>query len=312
MNLDLLTLILGGAILSATPLALAGMGELLAEDSGVMNLGVEGMMLLGAVAGFLAVLGTGSLLAGVFAAMLAGGLLGLVHAFLTITLRTDQVVSGLSITLFGVGLSQFLGLPVVGLPAPAVFSAVPIPGLAQLPVVGPALFNQNVLTYATYLLIAAAWWFLQRLRPGLALRAVGQNPAAADTAGVDVFRARYLAVLAGGVLAGLGGAFLSLAYITSWTQGITAGRGWIAIALVIFARWTPLGIAGGAFLFGLAYVLAVATQTFGAVAQLVPTYFVQMLPYLLAIGVLVLISWRARGRTAAPGALSVPYVRGER
>jgi simple sugar transport system permease protein len=305
------TLILVGALLSATPLTLAALGELIAETSGVMNLGVEGMMLLGAISGFLTVFATGNLLFGVLVAMVASSLLALVHAVLTITLRADQIVSGLAVTLFGIGLSQFLGQPVAGKQVTTVFTPLPVPGVADVPWLGAA-FNQNLLTYVTYVLIAVTWIFLRYLRPGLALRAVGENPDAADAAGVDVFRARYLAVLVGGALAGLAGAFVSLAYITSWTQGITAGRGWIALAVVVFARWTPPGVAAGGFLFGLAYVLAFATQTVQSIAQIIPTYFVQMLPYLLAIGVLVFVSSRARGRSAAPGALALPFVRGQR
>jgi simple sugar transport system permease protein len=312
MNLDLLTLVVAGAVLAAAPLALAATGELLAEDSGVMNLGVEGMMLLGAVAAFLTVLSTSNLALGVLAAMIVGGILSLVHAFFAISLRTDQVVSGLAVTLFATGLTQFLGLPFGGKAAPAVFSPAPLPVASGLPVLGPALFNQNVLTYLTFCVVVTAWFFLQRMRAGLALRSVGENPAAADAAGVDVFRVRYLAVVVGGLLAGLAGAFMSLAYVTSWSYGITAGRGWIAIAVVIFARWTPVGVAAGALLFGLAYVMTFTTQTFGGVAGLIPTYFVQMVPYLLAVFVLVLVSWRARGRSAAPGGLGKPYVRGER
>lgn len=310
MNTDVITLILVGALLAATPLTLAALGELIAETSGVMNLGVEGMMLAGAVGGFLMVFATGNLLLGVLVAMLVGSLLALMHAVLTITLRADQVVSGLAVSLFGTGLGQFLGQPVAGKQVPAVFTPTPVPALADVPIVG-ALFSQNVLTYFTYVLIVVLWVFMRYLRPGLALRAVGQNPEAADAAGVDVFRVRYVAVLVGGAFAGLAGAFLSLAYITSWTQGITAGRGWIALAVVVFGRWTPPGVAAGGFLFGLAYVLAFASQTVQAIAQFVPTYFVQMLPYVTAIAVLVTVSWRAR-RSAAPGALGLPYQRGQR
>lgn len=310
MEQSLLTAILAAAIGAGTPILFAALGELLAERAGILNLGVEGMMLVGAVSGFLATVKTGDLWMGLVVAMVAGGLLALVHAFLTITLRANQVVSGLALALFGSGLSSYLGKPLIGVPAPVSFRGLDLPGLGQIPFFGPVFFNQDALVYVTYLLVPLLWFFLYRTRPGLHLRSVGENPACADVMGVNVFAIRYVYVIAGGMLAGAGGAYLSLAYAPSWIDNMTAGRGWIAIALVIFATWDPVRALIGAYLFGGVDALVFRIQALGA---LVPSFFLKMLPYIFTIIVLIVATRQTqRRRVGAPGVLGVAYDREER
>lgn len=300
--------VLAAAIAAGTAMLFACLGEILCERAGVLNLGVEGMMLMGALGGFAVTYWTGSPWLGALAAMLVGGLLSLIHALLTITLQANQVVSGLALTLFGSGLSSFLGQRLVGLPAPASFGKLAIPLLADLPIVGPILFRQDLLTYLSYLLVPLLWLFIFRTRPGLNLRAVGESPATADAMGLSVARLRYTYVVLGGMLAGLGGATISLASNPGWTDNITAGRGWIAIALVIFATWNPLRAALGAYLFGGVEALQFRLQSAGAP---ISPFFLNMLPYLFTIVVLVLATRNLR-RAGAPAALGNPFVREER
>ena len=295
------------AVGAGTPLLYAALGEILCERSGVLNLGVEGMMLVGAVCGFLAAVETKSPGAGVVAAMLAGGALAAVHAFMTVTLRVNQIISGLALALFGTGVSSYLGKHLIGVPLPVNPVPLPIPGLAEIPFLGPVLFRQDPLVYGSYLLVPLAWFWIHRTRPGLHLRAVGENPATADAMGVSVYRVRYGCILAGGMLAGLGGAYLSLFYAPCWVENMTAGRGWIALALVIFAVWSPLRALAGAWLFGGIEALGFRIQVLGAV---VSPFFLKMLPYLFTIAVLVLFTaWNRRKRIGAPEALGLPYER---
>jgi simple sugar transport system permease protein len=298
------------AITSGTAILLATLGEIVAERAGVINLGVEGMMLVGALAGFATAHGTGSPWLGLLAAMAAGGALALVHAVLAVTLRVNQVVSGLALTILGTGVSGFYGRALVGLPA-AGFEPLPVPFLADIPFVGRALFSHDPVVYLSFALVPAAAFFLSGTRPGLSLRAVGENPGAADAGGVPVARVRYLATVAGGVLAGAGGAYLSLAHTRMWVQNLTAGQGWIAVALVIFALWHPVRAALGAYLFGGITALQLRLQAVGAV---VPLQVLLMLPYLLTIAVLVVISVRGRrtGAVEAPAALGLPWFREDR
>jgi ABC-type uncharacterized transport system permease subunit len=249
-------------------------------------------------------------------AVIVGGLLASIHALLTVTLRADQTVSGLALTIFGSGLASFLGQrlgpngsPLVGLIGRS--SALEIPGLSSIPVLGKALFDQDLLVYAMYLLVPIAWFYLHRTRPGLHLRAVGENPQAADAMGVNVTATRYLYTILGGMLVGLGGAHLSLAYTPGWTEGMTAGRGWIAIALVIFATWDPLRAVVGAVLFGGINAVQFRMQAAGTT---IPAAFLGMLPYAFTILVLVLITWweAFSKRVGAPAALGLPYVREEK
>lgn len=317
MSLALISSILAITIRAGTSLVYATIGEIYAERSGILNLGVEGMMLMGAVTGFAAAYHTNNAWLGVAIGMLVAGLLSLIHAFLTITLRADQVVTGLALTIFGQGLSSFLGQrmgpdgnPLVGLIGPR-FVRVPIPGLADIPVVGNALFNQDLLVYIMYVFVPIAAFYLYKTRAGLNLRAVGENPATADAMGVNVAGVRYLYTFIGGLLAGLGGVHLSLAYTPGWTENLTGGRGWIAIALVIFAMWSPLRAVVGAILFGGINAIQFRMQAAGTT---IPSAFLNMLPYFFTIVVLVAITWRESisRRVGMPAALGIPYVREER
>jgi simple sugar transport system permease protein len=249
--------------------------------------------------------------------MVVGGLLALIHAFLTITLRADQTVSGLALTIFGTGLASFLGqrlgpdgMPLVGQVGPR-FHKVALPVLAEIPVIGPVLFHQDVLVYVMYLLVPLAWYMLYKTRPGLHLRAIGESPHTADAMGVNVIGLRYLYTVLGGMLVGLGGAHLSLSYTPGWTENLTSGRGWIAIALVIFATWDPARAVVGALLFGGVNAIQFRLQAAGAT---IPAAFLNMLPYALTITVLVIITWweAFRKRVGAPAALGIPYIREER
>jgi simple sugar transport system permease protein len=302
--------ILAAAIGAATAILYACLGEILCERAGVLNLGVEGMMLMGALSGFAVTFWTASPWLGALAAIIAGGLLSLIHALLTVTLRANQVVSGLALTLFGTGLTSFLGQPLVGQPAPASFTKVAIPVLADLPILGPIFFRQDMLTYLSFLLVPILWVWIYRTRPGLYLRAVGESPATTDAMGLSVVGLRYLYVVLGGMLAGLGGAVISLATNPGWTENMTAGRGWIAIALVIFATWNPARATIGAYLFGGVEALQFRLQ--GAGTQVSP-FFLNMLPYLFTILVLVLATQETmRRRVGAPAALGLPYYREDR
>ncbi|QDR81624.1 ABC transporter permease [Sporomusa termitida] len=302
--------IFAAGIIAGTPILLAALGEILAELAGVINLGVEGMMLVGAVTGFMVALHTTEPWLGLLAAVAAGGLMALIHAFLTITLRANQVVSGLALTIFGTGLSGYIGKSLIGLPLTNTFKPFALPGLSELPAVGIILFRHDALVYLSYGLVALLWFFLFRTRKGLAMRAVGENPGAADTAGIPVFRVRYLFVIIGGMLAGMAGAYLSLAYAPSWLENMTAGRGWIAVALVIFATWHPGKAFLGSFLFGTIDVLGFHMQNFGIA---VPSFFLKMLPYVITIAVLIVVTRETRKRrVATPAALGIPYNREER
>jgi ABC-type uncharacterized transport system permease subunit len=294
---------------AGTTLVFAAVGEVIAERAGVLNLGLEGMMLMGAVTGFIALDRTGRLELGVLVALLAGAALGLLHAILAVSLRANQIVAGLALTIFGTGLAAYLGKDVVGKPARDAFDSVAIPLLHELPWVGPVLFEQNVLVYAAYVLVAVGWVLLFRTRFGLHLRAVGESAATADAMGVSVVGLRYGAVVTGGALAGLAGAYLSLARTPGWSEGMTAGRGWIAVGLVIFARWNPLGALVGGFLFGLMEALNFQAQAVGITLS---PFFLGMLPYLFTIAAVVFAAIVGGRRLGAPAALGIPYEREER
>jgi general nucleoside transport system permease protein len=296
------------AVAAGTTVVIAAIGEIVAERSGVLNLGLEGMMLVGAVAGFVAVNASGSLVIAVLVALAAGGVLGLLHAFLTVSLRANQIVAGLALTIFGAGLSALLGQDVVGVPARATFGRVAVPLLADIPVIGRVLFQQNLLVYLGYVLTLTLWFLLSRTRVGLHLRAVGENAATADAMGVSVVGFRYGAVVFGGALAGLAGAYLSLALTPGWNEGMTAGRGWIAIGLVIFSRWNPLlGLLGGC-LFGLMESLNFQAQ---AVGIHISPFFLGMLPYLFTVVAVVVASLTGVRRVGVPADLGTPYEREE-
>ena len=309
----LLINLLATGVAAATPLLLAALGELVVERSGVLNLGIEGIMLVGAMAAVAATMATGAVTLGILAAVTAGASLGLVFALLTVTIRADHVVTGLAMVLLGDGLSSFAGHSLVGIDLHNVVTSLPIPLLADIPVLGPILFDQNALVYVSYVAVFAVWYFLYRTRPGLALRAAGERPSAIDVVGWNVFRIRYLATIFGAAMAGLAGAFLSVAYMNTWAEGMTAGRGWVALALVIFAGWHPIKLLGGAYLFGLAYMLILQSQVLGGAFHLVSGFIMQMFPYVMAVAVLAVMGRRAmRRRAGAPAALALPYVREER
>ncbi len=317
MNVSLLTSILTITLRAGTSLLYATIGEIYTERSGILNLGVEGMMMVGAVSAFAIAYHTGSLVLAMVMALVAGTLLASIHAFLSISLRANQVVSGLTLTLFGTGLASFLGqrlgpggTRLVGLVGPSL-SRLPIPILSDLPVLGPSFFDQDILTYGLYALVPLAWWYLYKTRPGLYMRSVGENPQTSDAMGIRVGANRYLYTMLGGALAGLGGAHLSLAYTKGWTENITGGRGWIAVALVIFAMWDPLRAVIGAALFGGINAVQFRMQAAGTT---IPAALLNMLPYITTILVLVVITWweTLRKRIGAPAALGVPYAREEK
>ncbi|MFK7852994.1 MAG: ABC transporter permease [Granulosicoccus sp.] len=278
-------------ITAATPLVYAAIGELVVERSGVLNLGVEGMMLAGAVCSFAAAYYSGSASVGVLAGMLAGTLMALIFAFLTLSLQSSQVATGLALTIFGIGLSALIGQPLVGI-AYEGLPALDIAALNDIPLLGRLLFSHDVLVYGSFILVASVAWFLNRTRAGLILRSVGDSPDAAHALGLKVIRVRYFATLFGGACAGLGGAYLSMVYTPMWVENMSAGRGWIALALVVFAIWQPGRLLLGAYLFGGISILQLHAQALGIN---VPSQLMSMLPYLTTILVLVLIS-RDRGR----------------
>ena len=308
MNLETLTFIMSVAIQSSAAVLFATIGEVFTERGGILNLGVEGMMLMGALSGFATAYLTQSLALGLLAAMAASGSLALIHGVFAITLRANQVVCGLALAILGIGLSGFLGRPLIGKTAVR-FSAWPVPILRDLPVLGTVCFNQVPLIYLCYVLVPAAWWFLFHTRPGLNLRSVGENPAAADTAGIGVAATRYLWTVFGGMMAGLGGAYLSLAYTPAWKENMSAGQGWIAIAMVIFALWNPWRAALGALLFGVVNALQFTLEV--RQISLLPSYLLRTLPYLFTILILVLIthSKGARKWGGAPASLGIPFQR---
>jgi len=309
MDLNGVVALLAVAIVAGTPLLFAAMGEVLAERSGVMNLGVEGMMLVGAVTGFMVTVITGNHWLGILAAAGGSAVLAAIHAFICITLKGNQVVSGLALTIFGTGTSGFLGKNYVGLPVADRFAPIDIPVLGDIPILGPILFQHDAMVYLSMVLAVALWYIMYRTSWGLSIRAVGENPAAADAVGISVSRVRYLAVIVGGMMAGLGGAYLSLAYAPTWQESITAGRGWIAVALVIFALWNPLRAIAGSYLFGGVEALTFRIQTAGFH---ISPFFLSMLPYLFTILVLVAVTIRLRQEAGVPAALGFPYDREER
>ena len=285
-GLDWLIPVVLTVITASTPLLLAATGELVTERAGVLNLGVEGMMLVGAIAAFAVGSATGSGLLGILAALLAGAAMALIFAVLTISMMANQVASGLALTIFGVGLSALVGASFVGIaldPLPQ----LAIPGLSAIPILGPILFGQDLLVYLSFAILAAVAWFLARTRPGLVLKAVGESHDSAHALGYRVIAIRYGATLFGGAMAGLGGAYLSLSYTPMWAENMTAGRGWIALALVVFATWRPGRLLLGAYMFGAITILQLHAQ--GAGVE-IPSQFMSMLPYLATILVLVLIS----------------------
>jgi ABC-type uncharacterized transport system permease subunit len=299
-GLELFTSVALSVISASTPLLLAATGELVTEKSGVLNLGVEGMMLVGAIVGFAATLGTGSAILGIFAAALAGAAMALIFAVLTLSLLANQVATGLALTIFGIGLSALIGSGFVGQPLQPL-PKLHVSALSTLPVVGPILFGQDALVYFSFAALIGVSWFLRRSHAGLVLRAVGDSHDAAHAIGYGVIKVRYLATLFGGAMCGVAGAYFSLAYTPMWAENMTSGRGWIALALVVFAAWRPARLLLGAYLFGGITILQLHIQGFGIA---IPSQFVSMLPYLATIVVLVAISSdRTRVRLNTPACL---------
>jgi general nucleoside transport system permease protein len=289
---------------AGTPLVFAALGELVVEKSGVLNLGVEGMMLTGAVVSFIVAANTGHPWIGVLAGMAAAAALSIAFAVLALSLMANQVATGLALSLFGVGLSAFIGLPYVSIVIEGI-KPLDIAGLSDLPMVGKMLFAHSPFVYLSLLLFAGVHYFLQRTRAGLIVRAVGESPSSAHAIGYPVVRIRYLAVMFGGACAGLGGAYMAVAYTPLWTEGMTAGRGWIALALVVFATWKPWRVVAGAYLFGGVTLAQFQAQALGAT---LPSQVLSMLPYIATIVVLALISRDATAiRLNAPASLGKPY-----
>ncbi|MCA1382725.1 MULTISPECIES: ABC transporter permease [unclassified Bradyrhizobium] len=302
--MELVEAIILAVLAASTPLLLAATGELVAERSGVLNLGVEGMMIVGAACGFAGAWLTGSIFIGALFGIVAGTLMSLVFALMALGLAVNQVATGLALTILGVGLSGLIGAGFVGERiTPAVQLA--IPGLTNVPLIGRVLFGENGFVYFSIALIVAVWWFLYRTRAGLILRACGDNHVSAHALGYPVLRIRTLAVMFGGACAGLAGAYLPLAYTPFFIPGMTAGRGWIALALVVFSSWRPGRLVIGAYLFGAVTILQLHAQGWGVG---IPSQFMSALPYLATVIVLVLISRARTGGSTAPAALGTVFV----
>lgn len=300
MTPEVLLPLLAAAVQSGTPILYATLGEIITERSGILNLGVEGIMLVGALAAFLTAKFTGSPTIGFLAGGLFGAALAGVHGSVCLVFQGNQVVAGLALTILGAGMADYLGTPFVGQRAPG-FDPWPLPFISKLPVLGPVLFNHDPLVYLSYVIPLLLWIYLHYTRWGLSLRAVGEHPEAALAAGLPVTAYRWVGVLVGGALMGCGGAYLSLAYTHLWTNGLSAGRGWIAVALVIFSFWHPGRALLGAYLFGGVMAFQFRLQASGTH---LPSSLLLMLPYGLTIAVLTFSSWRARGDDA-PAALGV-------
>ena len=294
-------------LVAGTPLLLGTVGEIISERSGILNLGVEGVMAVGAVTAFIVTHHTGNPWLGLCAAIVAGMLISIVHAFASVSLQSNQVVSGLALTMLGLGLAGLLGKPYVGKPLAIKINAMPIPFLSDIPIVGPVLFNQSPFFYLAILLAIGVWFMLEHTLLGIRIRSAGENPKATETQGVNVSLIRYLSVLAAGGFSAMAGAHLSISYSKSWIEGMTAGRGWIVIALTIFALWNPLRAVVGAFLFGGIFVLQYMLQPLG-----ISPNFLAMLPYLATLLVLVVGGLRDSRRLNAPAMLAEPYRRGDR
>lgn len=304
---------LAAAVVAGTPLLFAILGEIITERSGKLNLGVEGMMLMGAVLGFFIGLKTGNPYMAVAAAGLAGAAGAAIFAVLTITLRANQIVTGLTLTIFGVGFSSFMGKQLIGSTVPQnikdFFKGFKVPFLGDIPIIGEIFFRQGIFIYFGYVVAIVTGLYLYKTRFGLNLRAVGENMGAADASGINVERYQYIHTLAGGVLSGMAGAYLSLVYVPAWQENLTAGRGWIAVALVIFCRWNPFAALFGAYVFGGLDIVGFRLQQ---VNIQISQYIIDMLPYVITIILLVVSSIKKSKENAPPGSLGVPYFREDR
>ncbi|MBT3168793.1 MAG: ABC transporter permease [Candidatus Cloacimonetes bacterium] len=304
---DLIT-ILFTAIASGTIILYATIGEIITERSGILNLGVEGMMLMGAFFGYFVAYHTGNLFLAILGAAIIGGLMGLIHAFMTITIRANQVVSGLALTMFGTGISAFFGIGLVGKTLKFSIQPIFIPILSKIPIVGEILFKHNILVYFAYVLPFVIWFIFAKTKWGLALKSSGEEPLSSEIMGIHVIKVRYIATIVGGMLIGISGAYLSVAYSKLWVEGMTAGRGWITIALVIFANWNPLIAYGGAYLFGGLTQLGLNLQKFNIAF---PIILLKSIPYIFTLLFLLFISLRGK-RSNLPKSLGLAYFRENR
>ena len=303
--MDLIISTLSRALVAGTPLLFGTIGEIIAERSGVFNLGTEGMMATGAVIAFGVTLSTGSVWLGFLMAIIAAALLSSIHAFVCITLKGKQTLSGLALTMIGLGLSGVIGRSYIGIPLPERFSSIKIPYLSLLPIIGPTLFSRDILFYIALFLAIFSYIFLYKTRVGINLRSVGESPKAADSLGVNVNLYRYIAVIIGGAMAGMGGAYLSTAYIPQWIEGMVGGRGWIVVALTIFAYWNPLKAIWTSYLFGGIYILQYLLQPLG-----IPPSLLMMMPYLSTLIILILTSRsNLLKRIGSPEALGEPFLK---
>ncbi|MDQ0871664.1 ABC-type uncharacterized transport system permease subunit [Paenibacillus sp. V4I3] len=308
--MDIVTQLIVSAISSGTPLLLAVLGGILIERSGITQLGAEGLMLMGAVTSCLVFIQTGSLALTLLCVLAVGGVLGILHGFLCVTLHANQVVSGLAMTIFGAGLSAYLGKRVSGIPLPGAVPRLDLPWLENVPFMGKIFAHLDLFTWFSFVLVIVMHLFIHRTSWGLHLRAVGDNPATADVMGIPVIAIRYGCIIIGSMLIGIGGADLLLVYTPTWNEGMTSGRGWIAVALIIFARWNPVRALVCAYFFGVLDTLGFRVQLIGSH---IPSYFLKMIPYIVTILVLMFLGWRNRNKpSGAPEALGVPYIREQR
>jgi simple sugar transport system permease protein len=297
--------VLSRMFIAGTPLLLGTIGEIYAERSGILNLGIEGMMAVGAVTGFAITHITGNPLLGILTAGIVGSSLSLIHAFITISMKANQVVSGLALTMFGIGLSGLLGKSFIGTPLINKFNEIEIPLLNKLPILGTSLFTKDPIIYLSIFISFLMWFILFKTRWGIEIRSVGENPIAANAMGINVYKVQYICVLVGGFFSGLAGAYLSIIYITTWIEGMTGGRGWIIIALTIFANWNPLKAIISAYIFGGVFILQYLLQPLGISPNLI-----MMFPYLATILILFIGSNKAmKRRIGAPAYLGVTFVK---
>ena len=310
MSTTLLISIISTAVVYAVTVLYAAIGEIFAERAGVMNLGLEGIMLMGAVSGYLVAVHRQNLALAMLVVIVVGAALGLVFAFLTVSLQSDQTVAGMAMLTFGTGLSGFIGKEVSGVNANLAFNPIAIPGLSKIPVIGPSLFNQSILVYIMYIIIPVSMIYLYKTRAGMILRALGENPAALDSAGYNVYALRYAYVIFGSVMTAVSGACISLDYTNFWSDGMTSGKGWIAVALVVFAAWNPLIAVFGGLLFGAISIIGIDIQMY---FPQVPSQFFSALPYVATIIALIFTTGNFRKRrSSAPAALTIPYDRESR
>ncbi|MFC1863954.1 ABC transporter permease [Thermodesulfobacteriota bacterium] len=304
---DIIISVAQRTLVAGTPLLLGTTGEVICERSGILNLGVEGVMAIGAVSAFIVTYTTQNPWLGLLAGLMAGMLISFSHAFASVTLQSNQVVSGLALTMLGLGISGLVGKPYVGMPLTSKMNTLPIPYLSDVPYIGSVLFDQSPFLYIAIILSVLAWFVLEYTNWGIKIRSTGENPKAAEAQGVKVSLVRYACIIAGGGFSGLAGAHLSISYSKSWIEGMTSGRGWIVIALTIFALWNPMRAIIGAFLFGGIFVVQYLLQPLG-----ISPNFLAMLPYIATLFVLLMVGLKDSKKLNAPAMLGEPYRRGER